>query len=65
MVSQVLSAMTPNKRCTMGRSQLLVFRAEKVFVDSMQMTATASTTGVHTLKPQRHPAASWDETSVG
>src|ERR1700741_595558 len=42
-------------RSTIGRRKLLVFCAEKVAVDSMQMTATASTTGVHTRIHQRQP----------
>jgi hypothetical protein len=41
----------------MGRRKLLVFCEEKRLVDSTQMIATAMTTGVHTLKAQRQPAA--------
>jgi hypothetical protein len=48
--------MWPKQYSTMGLSQLLVFCAEKVSVDSMQMTAMAIATGVHTLTHQRQPA---------
>src|ERR1017187_2956738 len=56
--SHVLSLMAPNQYPAMGRSQLLVFCAEKVPVDSMQMTAIAIATGAHTLNHQRQPASS-------
>ncbi len=41
----------------MGRRKLLVFCEERALVDSTQMIATASATGVQTLNHQRQPAA--------
>lgn len=51
------SEIAPKMYCKMGRSQRLVLAAEKVLVDSKQMTVMAMTTGAQTLSHQSQPVS--------